>query len=265
MFKKIFFTLLILSAWLSASELELGFGVGGMFYPDYLGSKNDNTLLIPYPYINYTSDTLNIDKDGLNKKLFNYKNVHLELSVSGSLPVKSSGAREGMDNLDPALELGPALVYTVYQDKNFDIQLDLPLRAVVSTNFKEVNYRGYLSELRAEFEYDYHGYFFQLHTGGVWGDAQYHNYLYGVGATDVRPNRPRYEAKAGYSGYKTSMGVSKKFKNFWAGTFVRHYNLNHTIYANSPLKEKSSALYGGIFIAYIFDEKLTRSLKNWLE
>ena len=265
MFKKSFFTLFSLCSLLSASELELGFGMGSMFYPDYLGSKNDNVLVIPYPYISYKSDTLTIDREGLDKKLFTYGDFHLELSASGSLPANSSGAREGMADLDPALELGPALVYSAYKDENFNIKLDLPLRAVVSTDFKDVNYRGYLYELRAEFEYDYNGYLFQLHTGGVWGDSKYHNYLYGIGATDVRPNRPRYEAKAGYGGYKTSIGVSKKFDKVWAGTFVRHYNLSHAVYANSPLKEKNSALYGGIFVAYIFDDKVTRSLKNWLE
>ena len=254
-----FFTLI------EASELDLGFGAGAMFYPDYLGSENNNVLLIPYPYINYTSENLSIDKDGLEKKLFEISDFSLELSASGSLPVKSSGARAGMSDLDPALELGTALIYNAYQSKNLSLKLDAPLRAVLSTDWNSVNYRGYIYELRAELEYNYQNYLFQLHTGGVWGDKKYHNYLYGVGTNDVTATRSFYQGKAGYSGYKTSMGVSKKFQNIWAGTFVRHYNLNNSSYQDSPLKTKNSALYAGVFMAYLFNDSVTKGIKNWIE
>lgn len=248
-----------------ASELELGMGVGTMYYPDYLGSQNTNTLVVPYPYITYTSEELTIDKDGLDKKLFGLGDLHLRLSGSGSLPVTSSGAREGMDDLDPALELGPALVYDVYKNDGFSVQLDAPIRAVVSTDWKGVDYRGYLYELRAEFEYDVDDYLFQLHTGGVWADEKYNNYLYGVEVKDVNDDRTYYEAKAGYSGYKTSFGVSKHFKKVWLGAFVRHYDLTNVAFEKSPLKEKNSAIYGGVFVAYLFDQSISRSIKNWIE
>ena len=259
--------LLLLSTFsmLNAAKLDLGFGAGTMVYPDYLGSKDENVLFIPYPYLSYTSEKLNIDRDGLEGRLFSSSNFNLQVSASGSLPVESSGAREGMKDLDPALEIGPALVYNVYTNDKLSLKLDVPFRAVLSSDLKNVEYRGLIYELRAELEYTYNNYLFQLHTGGVWADKKYNNYLYGVGINDLTSNRPLYEGKAGYNGYKTSMGVSKKFDHIWAGAFARHYNLSHNAFADSPLKEKNSGIYGGIFVAYLFDDTLSRSIKKWLE
>ena len=249
----------------NAGELDLGLGGGTIFYPDYLGSKNNNRLVIPYPYISYKSDKFNIDRKGLKRKLLSYGDFSLELSAAGSLPIESSGAREDMRDLDPALELGPAFIYTAYKDKVLSLKIDLPLRAVLSTDFKGVDYRGYIYELRGEVEYKFNDYQLQFHTGLMWSDSKYHNYLYGVGANDITTSRAFYEAKDGYTAYKTSLGLSKRFDNIWAGTFVRHYSLNESSISNSPLVERNSALYGGLFIAYIFDDGVIRSIKNWLE
>lgn len=250
---------------INATELELGLGAGTMFYPDYLGSKNNNTLFIPYPYISYKSDKLNIDREGLKQKFLRYGDFSLELSASGSLPVESSGAREGMKDLDPAIEIGPALIYTAYKDDALSLKLDLPLRAVLSTDFQGVDYRGYVYELRGELEYKVNDYQLQLHTGLMYSDSKYHNYLYGVSSNEITSSRASYQAKGGYTAYKTSLGLSKRFDNIWAGTFVRHYSLNQSSIENSPLKERNAALYAGVFVAYIFDDAITRSIKNWLE
>ena len=259
--------LLFLSSFLTlnAAQLDLGLGAGTMFYPDYLGSKNNNVLLIPYPYISYKSETFNLDREGLKRNFLNYGDFSLELSAAGSLPVESSGARIGMSDLDPALEIGPALIYKVYEDKGLSFKLDMPLRAVLSTDFKGVDYRGYIYELRSELEYDYQGYFLQLHTGLMFSDKNHHNYLYGVNSNEATLTRPSYQAKGGYTAYKTSLGISKTFDQIWTGAFVRHYSLNNSSIQDSPLKERNSALYGGVFVAYIFDDGFTRSIKNWLE
>lgn len=259
--------LFFLSCYLTvnAAQLDLGLGGGAMFYPDYLGSKNNNVLFIPYPYISYKSDKLNIDREGLKRKFLSYGDFSLELSAAGSLPVSSSGAREGMNDLDPALELGPALIYSAYQDDGLSLKVDVPLRAVLSTDFKGLDYRGYIYELRGELEYKFNNYELQFHTGLMWADSKYHNYLYGVGANDVINSRALYETNGGYTAYKTSLGLSKRFNNVWAGAFVRHYSLNKSSISNSPLTERNSALYGGVFVAYIFDDSMTRSIKSWLE
>jgi len=251
---------------LNSSELDLGIGVGAMYYPDYLGSDHDNSLYIPYPYISYVSEDLEIDGNGVKADLFNIQNLSLRLSLSGSVPIKSSGVRDGMHKLDPSIEVGPALVYTLYDKNGLSLKIDAPIRAVISSDFKGVDYRGYIYDPKLSIEYDFlDGYNFQLHTGGVFADSRYNNYIYGVGINDVRADRSFYRGKGGYSGYKTSTGIEKKFQNLWLGAFVRHYSLTGSSFKSSPLAVKNSAIYGGIFIAYLFDKSYTDKVKNWLE
>jgi outer membrane scaffolding protein for murein synthesis (MipA/OmpV family) len=251
---------------LHTSELDLGMGAGVMFYPDYLGSDHTNALYIPFPYISYVSEDLEIDGSGVKAELFDINNLSLRLSLSGSVPVKSSGIREGMYDLDPSVEIGPALVYTLYDKEGLSLKIDAPIRAIISSDFKGADYRGYIYDPKLSIEYDFwDGYHFQLHTGGVFADSRYHNYLYGVKLRHSKKGRAYYKTDAGYSGYKTSMGIEKKFKNLWLGTFVRHYNLTGSIFRSSPLTVKNSAIYGGLFIAYLFDKSYTDRIKNWIE
>lgn len=266
MIKKQFLILLYLTSIASTSELDLGLGGGALYYPNYLGAEDSSVLALPYPYIDYRSKKLKIDKDGLQQELFSIKGLTARISMSGSLPSKASKARDGMDKLDLAGEIGPALVYSLYEEGEFSIKLDLPIRAVVSTDFEGIDYRGYLYELKAKIEYkNEDDYLYQFHTGGVWGDSRYNNYIYGVEKKFVTPNRGFYNAEAGYSGYKTSFAISKKFKKVWAGAFIRHYDLNGVSFSDSPLLAKKSAIYSGIFVAYIFDKELSNKFKNWLE
>jgi outer membrane scaffolding protein for murein synthesis (MipA/OmpV family) len=261
-------TLLYLSfiSIVTASELDLGLGIGALYYPNYLGAEDSTVLSLPYPYIEYHSKKLKIDKDGLEQELFSIKGLTARVSMSGSLPSKASKARDGMDELDLAGEIGPALVYSLYDNSGFSIKLDLPIRAVISTDFKEIDYRGYLYEFKAKVEYKSEdNYLYQFHTGGVWGDNRYHSYIYGVDEEFATESRDAYNADAGYSGYKTSFGISKRFKKVWAGAFIRYYDLRGVTFEDSPLLARDSAIYSGIFVAYLLDREFSKRVKNWLK
>jgi outer membrane protein len=257
---------LIFSLFAYSSELDLGIGIGDIRYPDYLGSDHSNSMVIPFPFIDYHSQKLDIDQDGVKQQLFQIDGLSLRLSLNGSLPAKSSGARVGMSDLDTAGEIGPALVYDMYNREGLSLKLDIPIRAVVSTNWSSIDYRGYKCNPRFVIDYRFlDGYLFQLKTGGVWADGRYHNYIYGVESRDVIDQRAEYKAKAGYSGYKTSMGISKKFKKIWVGSYIRYFNLNGAVSQDSPLKRQNYALYGGLFVAYLFDKDLSEKVKDWIE
>jgi outer membrane scaffolding protein for murein synthesis (MipA/OmpV family) len=263
--KKTSLIVLFVTSITTASELDLGLGAGALYYPNYLGAKDSTTIAFPYPYIDYRSKKLRIDKDGLEQELFSIKGLTARLSMSGSLPAKASKAREGMNEIDLAGEIGPALVYTLYESSGFSLKLDFPIRAVISTDWEGVDYRGYLYESKAKIEYKSEdGYLYQFHTGGVWGDSRYNNYIYGVKEKFVTEDRAFYDADAGYSGYKTSFGISKKFEKVWAGAFIRHYDLRGVSFANSPLLARDSAIYSGIFISYLFDKSFSNRVKEWL-
>lgn len=250
----------------NASELDLGIGLSGLSYPDYVGSNNQNNLLIPYPYISYRSEKLKIDNEGVQHKLYSTNGFILKLSLSGTLPIKSSGVREGMDDLNAAGEIGPSLLYNVYRHNAFYIKAELPIRAVLSTDLKSIDYHGHIYEFKTTFGLkNKKGDLFEIETGPVWANSKYHNYLYGVESKFTTKSRPKYESKGGYSGYKTSIGFSKSFDSFEVGAFARHYTINGSSFSKSPLIEKNSALYGGFFIAYIFDKTFSNKVKEWVE
>ena len=255
-------TIFIISS-LYSSTLDLGIGVGDMNYPDYLGSNHTNSTILPFPYIDYHSKKLDIDQDGLKERLFSIDGLSLRLSMNGSLPVHSSGAREGMSNLDISGEIGPAIIYELYKKDGVTLKLDFPIRAVISTNFKEIKYRGYKYDPRFAIDYNFlDGYLFQFQTGGVWADGRFQNYIYGVESHFIRENRTQYKANRGYMGYKTSMGISKKFNRVWAGAFIRYYDLNRAVSKDSPLFSRSYGVYSGLFIAYLFDKKFSKKIKS---
>jgi hypothetical protein len=57
---------LLLNPNLKAKEhkLELGIGVASLVYPDYIGSKSYQTIPLVFPYIEYYTPYLSIDKNG---------------------------------------------------------------------------------------------------------------------------------------------------------------------------------------------------------
>jgi len=252
--------LLLLGQYINASELDLGIGIGEMYYPDYLGSDHANSMVIPFPFIDYHSEKLDIDQDGIKQQLFTIDGLSARVSMSGSLPVTSSGAREGMTNLDPAGEIGPALVYKFYEQNGLTLKLDIPIRAIISTDWKSIDYRGYKTDPKFAIDYNINGYLWQFQTGGVWADSRYNNYIYGVDSQDVIEGRAEYRAKAGYLGYKTSFGISKKYKKIWVGAFIRHYSLGGTVSNDSPLIRENYAIYSGAFIAYLFDKEFYKKV-----
>ena len=250
----------------SASELDLGLGITSISYPDYLGSDHQNSLTLPYPYISYKSDTLEIDSSGLNKDIFSIDNFRIKLSFGGSIPVQGSKIREGMPDLDPSGQLGPSLLYTFYKKNGFLLEMNLPIRAVVSTDFKGIDYRGYVYEASVSMEYENEqGYHFDFSTGAVWGDSRYLNYVYGVPKSMATTTRNAYEAEAGYLGFRTSLGFAKKFDKFWLGAFLQNYNLNNSSIDGSPFLREKSALYGGFALSYLFDKSVSNQVKEWIE
>jgi outer membrane scaffolding protein for murein synthesis (MipA/OmpV family) len=44
---------------------ELGVGVGGLWMPDYRGSDEVRSYLLPFPYVIYRLDWLKVDREGV--------------------------------------------------------------------------------------------------------------------------------------------------------------------------------------------------------
>jgi len=233
---------------------ELGVGLLGVSYPSYIGAKTTHQLLVPIPEFTYHAPQTTIDKNGIEQQLFGMDGVRLDLSMGGSLPSSSqhSDARAGMPDLDLAFEVGPRIKYQLHQDAHHQLEIRLPLRAVISTDFEALHYRGYLITPDLRYQYTQSHLELTCLMGPLWSSQHYNRYFYGVSSQYVTASRNLYDAKAGYSGYQATIGWRERNQSWRYGGFVSYFDLHHATFEDSPLVETKTALFGGVYLSYIF-------------
>jgi outer membrane scaffolding protein for murein synthesis (MipA/OmpV family) len=235
-------------------KLELGLAMGSLYYPSYMGSKSIQILTAPLPYIRYRGEVVTIDEDGLSSKLFGINGLRLDMSLNGSLPASSDsdGAREGMPNLDLTGEIGPKLVYNLYEKGVALLEFELPIRATLSTDFSSITYRGIVSNPQFKYSLNYSEFEWSLRVGAIFSDSVYNDYYYGVVQKYVTSQRAEYKTQSGFSGLRHRVGMSYKKNRWWAGAFVSYSDISGATFRDSPLVETTDALYMGVSVAYIF-------------
>lgn len=241
---------------------ELGAGAAVVSFPDYRGSDKQRTYLLPLPYIVYRGDVLQVDRDKVRGLLFKTGRVELDISVNGSVPVRSNNnqARQGMPDLDPTLEIGPSLNFLLAQNPQcYKLTLKLPLRGVIASDFHHVHDAGILANPQLNLDVQMaQGWKLGLVAGALFGDRRYHDYFYSVTPQYARAGRPAYAAPGGYSGTQFIAAASKRFDQFWVGAFVKYDNINHAAFEASPLVEKRSNLAAGFGISWVFAQSTER-------
>jgi len=65
------------------------------------------------------------------------------------------------------------------------------------------------------------------------------------------PERPAYNAEGGYAGSQLLGAVSKRFRSFWVGGFVRLDTLAGAVFEASPLVRQNETYAAGFAIAWI--------------
>jgi outer membrane scaffolding protein for murein synthesis (MipA/OmpV family) len=235
------------------NETEFGLGAGFISAPLYIGSKTRQNYTVPFPYIDYKGEYLNINRDKIYNDYYNSNNLKVELSLSGMLPVNSDKAskRDGMPDLGLSIDIGPKLIYNLYKTKYHSLDMELPIRAnfAIESDIKSI---GFTMNSSLHYQYKIYDYTFNYYTGINYGSDEYHSYYYGVESKYATANRQSYNAKAGYSGFHNSFSFTKKTDNWWMGVFLKHYNLNNTVFEDSPLVETNEAIFYGAAISYIF-------------
>ena len=113
---------------------ELGLGAAALRLPHYRGSDQSHSWLLPAPYLVYRGEIFKADRQGTRAVLFNSDRVDLDLSVAVSAPTRSrdNDARRGMADLAPTFELGPNLNWTLARDRQWKLDVRLPVRAVAT-------------------------------------------------------------------------------------------------------------------------------------
>lgn len=235
---------------------ELGVGLSAFSLPDYPSADQDQTYVLPFPYIIYRGERLKAGRDGLRGLLFESGRWDLDISAGGSLPVNSEDnrAREGMDDLNVSLELGPSLRFKFIDTPEQKIQLRLNLRALLAADdFPSLDYEGWLfnPELRWRQHYG-ECYVLGSSLQLRYGSRDYHNYFYGVAPRFVTASRPSYQAERGYNSAGVSAYAAAKLDRNWRITAsVSYYDLHDAAFNDSPLFRKNSGAYIGFSISRI--------------
>ena len=234
---------------------ELGVGLGGATLPEYRGSDEQKSYVLPVPYLVYRGERLNVDRRGMRGLLFASESVALNIDADFGVPVDSgqNRARSGMQNLNFMLHLGPSLEFTLHEERDHGdvLKIKLPAQAVVSMDMSEPGTYGW-------FFYPHVNYIIRsrwtLGTafGPTFANRKYHQYYYGVSAANATATRPEYVAAAGYSGLRMSMSLSRRVGEIWLGIFARYENLSNSAYADSPLARSNYSLVTGFGAAWVF-------------
>lgn len=239
---------------------EVGIGVAALYLPDYRGSDEGSFYVLPYPYLIYRGDFLRVDKDRISGKIFETDRLLFDVSFYGSVPVNSddNDARHGMPDLDPTFEVGPALNIILLKDRQekYKLGLNLPVRAVFSTDFSDIRHEGWIFSPRLNLEVNNiipdTGVNLGLSAGPIFADSDYHDYFYTVEPRYATLQRPAYSAGSGYSGSTITIGLNKIMNPLIFNAFVSVDFLNGAEIEDSPLVTTDHSVMGGVTVSWVF-------------
>jgi outer membrane protein len=243
-------------------EWEFGLGATGLTLPDYRGSDESRGYLLPFPYIIYRGERFRVDRQGIRGIFFESDRVEINLSLNATPPVDSdeNQARQGMPRLDPTIEIGPRIDIRLASDrvKESAVELRLPLRAAIATDFSHTNGVGFVFSPHLSFttrpvlagvKWN-----FGTQIGALFAAREYHQYFYGVEERFASAARPAFSAEGGYSGSYVLASLSRRFPRFWVGAFARYDTLKGAVFDESPLVRRDYAFMAGIALAWVFAE-----------
>ena len=238
---------------------EAGAGATILSFPDYRGSNERRPWVLPFPYLIYRGEFLKADERRVRGLLAKLEPFELDASFNATVPVKSSEntARQGMPDLDPTVEVGPSLNVMLARsdDRKTELELRLPVRAVIATNLKHANFAGWVFEPSLNLDvpdvFGVSGLRFGMLTGPMFSDRRHNEYFYRVDPVFATPERPAYSPGGGYAGAQFLVSLSKRFGDVWIGGFARWDTLHNAAFDNSPLVKTEQYFAGGIAAAWI--------------
>jgi outer membrane protein len=224
---------------------EAGIAGGGGWLPAYPASDQNRWRGLAVPYIIYRGNVFRADDGGLRARTSLADGIELSVSASGGVNASSDDvtARQGMPDLEWLGELGPNLRFTLWRGEDEAspqrIVVDTPIRAVFSTDWSSVSFRGFTFAPDIAYE---HMHFLspfarlRISAGVSFGTDRYADYFYDVAPQYARPDRPAYNAQAGYVGSRVTLSyrlpLSERFSVVAGG---RIENFSGAANADSPL------------------------------
>ena len=235
---------------------DFGLGVGAVSFDDYRGANTTHVYVLPVPYLYYRGRFLRADRKGLRGKLFAQDWIELNISADAAPPVRKNAARTGMPDLRSTVEIGPSLDLHLWksQDERIKFDVRLPLRGVLTVQARPHSI-GAVFAPNASIDIKdiagFQGWYLGALAGPLFADHRYHDYFYTVAQQYATPDRPAYQATAGYSGTEILVALSKRYPSFWVGAYARHDTLAGAVFESSPLVKTDHYWSAGAGIAWI--------------
>jgi len=244
---------------------EAGAGVTVLSFPDYRGSNERRDWILPFPYVVYRGEFLKADERRVRGLFFKTDRVELDASVNGTVPVKSSEneARRGMPDLDATLEIGPSLnlMLSLSADRRTQLELRLPVRAAIASDFKSAQFAGWVFEPNLNLDvrdaFGNPGWKLGVLAGPMFSNRRHNEYFYAVDPAFATASRPAYSPGGGYAGAQLIVALSKRYRDFWVGGFARWDTLHNAVFDGSPLVKTHQYFAAGIAVAWMLGESKT--------
>jgi outer membrane protein len=233
---------------------ELGAGLALVSLPHYPGSNQSSTLLAPFPYPVYQSENINLDEEGLVASVAESGRFSLKASVNGSLPVsdKDNDARLGMDDLDLLIEAGPSVHVSLATWGDSELRVELPVRAAFKITTKDFpEYTGWTSNPGLYYETEFDSWHWESSIGAIWSSSDYHGFFYDVDTEYATGLRPVYKSEAGFTGWRSSVTVKRRWGDFIGIGYVRYMNFSGADNADSPLLIEDNYIAAGVSLVYM--------------
>jgi hypothetical protein len=247
--------------------LEAGIFGGGALLPDYPAAGQSHFRGLALPWLIYRGEVLRSDDRGLRGRILGDRDLEFTLNANGALGSRSSDnrAREGMPDIDWLGEIGPSVRWVAWRDPSSRTRLTLeaPFRAVFSTDFSHIRYRGYVFAPELAIERSalgFPGARARIGIGPVFASGGLMDYWYRVEERYARPDRVAYDAAGGYLGLRLQFSYRVPVTDRISATIGgRLENFSGATNADSPLfrSEFNGTVVGGLsFTLYRSDARI---------
>ncbi len=237
---------------------ELGIGAAAYHQPNYPGSDVRSTTGFPFPYVIYRGDWFRIDRS-LQGILYETQRIKADFSAGATSIVDSdeSNARDGMPNLNPTFDVGPALSLLLTNPTRADsIWGRVAVRTAVSVDTDDWNFQqqGWVFDTRLRYQRPLIGERLKISTelGASFADAKYSGYFYDVAPEYATPLRPAYSADSGYAGTRLGLGLSGIHGKWRWSLYGAYMNFQGASFAGSPLLDSEHDFSLGASIGWMF-------------
>ncbi len=233
-------------------------GVFGMVgrLPHYRGADEYKVYALPLPYGVYRGKVLQADREGVRGLFYRGPRIETDLSLNGNPPVNDGNhAREGMAELEPLIEMGPAVKIQLLPRQRYErLYVETAARAVVSIDRGDLGsrYEGNRVTIGlALAEARFRPWMMGMRTGIDFADAGYNSYFYDVSDAEALPDRPPYRSGGGYGGWSLSAFLSRQLtRDITASLYGRWDNVDGAVYADSPLVKNRNNVMVGVAMSW---------------